>query len=60
MDWVECFANKTIETQAFEFNVLLLNFYSNYTPNKIILCGAMYYEKDPLWMSDVIRTWGLN
>ena len=52
IDWDELVANKTVESQASELNDLLLNIYSNYIPNKTVLCD----EKDPPWMTNGIRT----
>ena len=43
---------KTVESQVFELNDLFLNIYSNYIPNKTVLC----YDKDFPWMSNGIRT----
>ena len=56
IDLEECFTNETVETQVFEFNELLLNFYSDYSSNKIILRDAIYDEKDPPRISGGIRT----
>ena len=52
IDWDELFANKTVESQVSELNDLLLNIYSNYIPNKTVLCD----DKDPPWMTNGIRT----
>ena len=52
IDWDELFANKTVEFQVSELNDLLLNIYSNYVPNKTVLCDG----KDPPWMTNGIRT----
>ena len=52
IDWDELFANKTVEFQVSELNDLLLNIYSNYVPNKTVLCD----DKDPPWMTNGIRT----
>ena len=52
IDWQERFANKTVESQVSEMNDLLLNIYSNYIPNKTVLCD----DKDPPWMTNGIRT----
>ena len=43
IDWEELFANKPMESQVSELNNLLLNIYSNYIPNKTVLCD----DKDP-------------
>ena len=51
IDWKELFANKPVESQVSELNNLLLNIYSNYIPNKIVLCD----DKDPPWMTNGIR-----
>ena len=40
-----------MESQVSELNDLLLNIYSNYIPNKTVLCGG----KDPPWMTNGIR-----
>ena len=56
IDLEESFTNETVETQVFEFNGLLLNFYSDYSPNKIILRDAIYDEKDPPRISGGTRT----
>ena len=45
--WEELFANKTVESQVSELNDLLLNIYSNYIPNKTVLCD----DKDSPWMT---------
>ena len=50
MDWKELFANKTMESQVSELNVL--NIYSNYILDKTILCD----DKDAPWMTYRIRT----
>ena len=52
IDWDELFANKTVEFQVSELTDLLLNIYSNYIPNKTVLCD----DKDPPWMTNGIRT----
>ena len=52
IDWDELFANETVECQVSELNDLLLNIYSNYIPNKTVLCD----DKDPPWMTNGIRT----
>ena len=52
LDWEDLFANKTVESQISELNDLLLNIYSNYIPNKTVLCD----DKDPPWMTNGIRT----
>ena len=52
IDWDEIFANKAVESQVSELNDLLLNIYSNYIPNKTVLCD----DKDPPWMTNGIRT----
>ena len=52
INWDELFANKTVESQVSELNDLLLNIYSNYIPNKTVLCD----DKDPSWMTNGIRT----
>ena len=52
IDWDELFANKTVESQISELNDLLLSIYSNYIPNKTVLCD----DKDPPWMTNGIRT----
>ena len=41
-----------MEFQVSELNDLLLNIYSNYIPNKTVLCD----DKDPPWMTNGIRT----
>ena len=41
-----------MESQVSELNNLLLNIYSNYIPNKTVLCD----DKDPPWMTNGIRT----
>ena len=52
IDWEERFANiKPVESQVSELNNLLLNIYSNYIPNKTVLCDA----KDPPWMANGFR-----
>ena len=51
IDWEERFANKPVESQVSELNNLLLNIYSNYIPNKTVLCD----DKDPLWMANGLR-----
>ena len=52
IDWNEDFANKPVESQVSELNDLFLNIYSNYIPNKTVLCD----DKDPPWMTNGIRT----
>ena len=52
INWEELFAKKTVESQVSELNDLLLNIYSNYIPNKTVLCD----DKDPPWMTNGIRT----
>ena len=52
IDWEERFANiKPVESQVSELNNLLLNIYSNYIPNKTVLCDA----KDPPRMANGFR-----
>ena len=38
IDWEKLYANKTMESQVFELNDLLLNIYPSYIPNKTVLC----------------------
>ena len=52
IDWEELFEHKTVESQVSELNNLLLNIYSNYAPNKTVLCDDKY----PSWMTNGIRT----
>ena len=52
IDWEELFGYKTVESQVYDLNNLLLNIYSNYIPNKTVLCD----DKDPPWMTNGIRT----
>ena len=52
IDWEKLCANKTVESQVSELNDLLLNIYSNYIPNKTVLCD----DKDPPWMTNGPRT----
>ena len=51
IDWEELCANKPVEFQVSKLNNLLLNIYSNYIPNKSVLCDY----KDPPWMTNGIR-----
>ena len=41
-----------MESQVSELSDLLLDIYSNYIPNKTVLCD----DKDPPWMTNGIRT----
>ena len=50
IDRGELFANKPMESQVSELNNLLFNIYSNYIPNKTVLCD----DKDPPWMTNGI------
>ena len=50
IDWDELFANKLWNPRY--LNDLPLNIYSNYIPNKTVLCN----DKDPPWMTNAIRT----
>ena len=52
IEWEELFANKIVESQVSELNDQLLNMYSNYIPNKTVLCD----DKDPPGMTNGIRT----
>ena len=52
MGWDGLFANTTVESQVSELNDLLLNIYSNYIPDKIVLCD----DKDPPCRITGIRT----
>ena len=54
INWDELFANKTVESQLSELNDPLLNIYSNYIPNKTVLCDDK--DKDPPWITNGIRT----
>ena len=49
--WEELFAKKIVESQVSQLNDLLFNIYSNYIPNKSVLCD----DKDPPWMTNEIR-----
>ena len=51
IDWEKLFPNKPVESRVSEVNNLLLNIYSNYIPNKIVLCE----DKDPPWLANWIR-----
>ena len=52
MLWVARNVLRSVEFQVSELNYLLLNIYSNYVPNKTVLCD----DKDPTWMTNGIRT----
>ena len=51
IDSKKLFPNKPVESQVSEVNNILLNIYSNYIPNKIVLCE----DKDPPWLANWIR-----
>ena len=52
MLWVARNVLRSVEFQVSELNYLLLNIYSNYVPNKTVLCD----DTDPTWMTNGIRT----
>ena len=52
VDQEERSAHKTEESQVSELNDLLQNIYSNYSPNKTVLCD----DKNPQWMTNDIKT----
>ena len=45
------FAHKNVHEQVAIFNQTLMNVFSNYIPNKLIII----YDKDPPWMNDCIK-----
>ena len=46
IDWEKLFANKTMKSHVSELNDLLLNIYSNYIPNKTVLCDHIRSSMD--------------
>ena len=50
-DWDKAFRGKDINTQIITFSETLLNIFSNYIPNKKIVCD----DRDPPWINDNIK-----
>ena len=51
---VDChclFANKTVHQQVNLLNDVILNFFTNFFPNKVIMCN----DRDPPWINDNIK-----
>ena len=45
------FANKTVHQQVNLLNNIILNFFANFVPNKVITCD----DRDPPWINDNIK-----
>ena len=51
VNWETLFSNKYINTQVSILNETILNFFSNYVPNKHITID----DKDPAWINETIK-----
>ena len=51
VDWHRLFANKTVHQQVNLLNDIILNVFTNFVPNKVIMCD----DRDPPWINDNIK-----
>ena len=46
------FNNKSVHKQVSIFNVIHMNIFSNFTPNKLVT----FDDRDPPWMNDFVKS----
>ena len=46
------FNNKSVHKQVSIFNEILMNIFSNFTPNKLVT----FDDRDPPWMNDFVKS----
>ena len=51
MDWEFLFSNKSGNQQVITFNGNVVNFYSNFVPNKFVT----FNDRDPPWTTSIIK-----
>ena len=52
VNWNQSFQNKNVNEQVAILNNIILNIFSNFVPNKILIC----HDKDPPWMTEYIKS----
>ena len=52
VDWEMMFNNKSVHKQVSIFNEILMNIFSNFTPNKLVT----FDDRDPPWMNDFVKS----
>ena len=57
VNWEVMFNNKSVHKQVSIFNEILMNIFSNFTPNKLVT----FDDRDPPWMNDFVKSfWSLR
>ena len=46
------FSNKSVHKQVSIFNDTMINIFSNFTPNKLVI----FNDRNPLWMNDFAKS----
>ena len=52
INWQNLFLNKDVHQQVRTLNDTIINFFSNFVPNKIVT----FDDRDPPWMTEYIKT----
>ena len=52
VNWEMMFNNKSVHKQVSIFNEILMNIFSNFTPNKLVT----FDDRDPPWMNDFVKS----
>ena len=52
VNWEVMFNNKSVHKQVSIFNEILMNIFSNFTPNKLVT----FDDRDPPWMNDFVKS----
>ena len=56
VNWEVMFNNKSVHKQVSIFNKILMNIFSNFTPNKL----DTFDDRDPPWMNDFVKSHKCN
>ena len=52
VNWEVIFNNKSVHKQVSIFTEILMNIFSNFTPNKLLT----FDDRDPPWMKDFVKS----
>ena len=52
VNWEVMFNNKSVHKQVSIFKEILMNIFSNFTPNKLVT----FDDRDPPWMNDFVKS----
>ena len=52
VNWEKMFNNKSVHKQVSIFTEILMNSFSNFTPNKLVT----FHGRDPPWMNDYVKS----